>query len=68
MPMIKIKEERCKGCEYCMIYCPKGLINMAPHLSMKGVHPAVFKDPEKKCTGCRFCAIMCPDCCIEVYK
>ncbi len=68
MAKIEIREDRCKGCEFCVIYCPKGLINMAPHLSTKGVRPAVFNDPEMKCTGCTFCSIVCPDSCIEVHR
>ena len=68
MAKIKINVERCKGCELCIIYCPKNLIDVSRHLNIRGVHPAVFKkQAQSKCVGCAFCAQVCPEVCIEVY-
>jgi 2-oxoglutarate ferredoxin oxidoreductase subunit delta len=67
MAIVKIDRERCKGCELCIIYCPKGLIKQAEgQLNKKGLRPVDFSGGE--CTGCKFCAIICPDGAIEIYK
>lgn len=67
MPKVEIKEERCKGCEYCIIVCPKKVLGLAGSINSRGVKSAVVVNPQG-CTGCSFCAIMCPDVCIEVWK
>jgi len=67
MAKIKINKQRCKGCELCVISCPKGLIVISDETNDFGVRVARSKDT-KECSGCALCAIMCPDCAIEVYK
>jgi 2-oxoglutarate ferredoxin oxidoreductase subunit delta len=66
MGKIKIKRQKCKGCQLCIINCPKGLIVLDKSLNKHGVHPVYFKDGG--CIGCALCAQVCPECCIEVYK
>ncbi|HDZ77257.1 MAG TPA: 4Fe-4S dicluster domain-containing protein [Candidatus Omnitrophica bacterium] len=66
MPKVKINRERCKGCQLCLIYCPKGLIEKDKNLNKKGIQPLVFRNGE--CNGCKFCAIICPDGAVEIYK
>ncbi len=63
---ITIKKDRCKGCEYCIIYCPKNCIELSDDLNAKGVRYAVYKNDD--CIACGMCARMCPDVCIEVYR
>jgi len=68
-PKIKIDKERCKSCGFCVMYCPKGLIQLSKDLNKKGLHYAEFKKIKGiDCVGCTFCAVICPDVCIEVYK
>lgn len=67
MRKVVFDEDRCKGCELCMHFCPKGAIKMADHLNSKGFHPATLAD-EEKCISCGICAQMCPDVVIEVYR
>ncbi|KJS88388.1 MAG: hypothetical protein JM58_01065 [Peptococcaceae bacterium BICA1-8] len=67
MGLIKIREERCKGCTLCINACPKKIIALAPYVNSKGYNPATLTD-EKACTGCGFCYAFCPDICIEVYR
>lgn len=67
MPRVTFRENRCKGCELCKTFCPKGIIEMAGHINAMGFHPATVVDMEK-CTGCAICARMCPDMVIEVEK
>lgn len=64
---VTFREERCKGCRLCAVFCPKGIIAMAGHINAMGFHPATVSEPEK-CTGCATCARMCPDLVIEVEK
>jgi 2-oxoglutarate ferredoxin oxidoreductase subunit delta len=64
---IVIDRELCKGCTYCMLNCPKHIIEMDTEFNKSGFYPAVFKDGDK-CTGCALCAVVCPDIAIEVYR
>ncbi|NQV04061.1 MAG: 4Fe-4S binding protein [Candidatus Omnitrophica bacterium] len=68
MPKVDIEKEKCKGCGFCVLYCPKACIVQEGIINKKGATPAVFLDKNKGCTGCSFCAIICPDLCITVYK
>lgn len=67
MGTIKIREERCKGCAFCVNACPKKIIALAPYSNNKGYNPAQLTD-EEACTGCGACYTLCPDMCIEVYR
>ncbi|MCI0469235.1 MAG: ferredoxin family protein [Nitrospirae bacterium] len=65
---IVIDRDLCKGCKYCVIYCPKGLIVMDGTFNSMGYFPAMFEDKERECTGCAICAQMCPEIAIEVWR
>jgi len=69
MAHIVIDTNRCKGCYFCVKYCPKQIISISKNYNVIGYFPAELS-PEKKdqCTGCKTCALMCPDTAIEVYK
>lgn len=64
---IEIDRELCKGCSYCVLNCPKKLLEIDTTFNSKGFYPAVIKS-ENGCTGCALCAVSCPDIAIEVYK
>jgi 2-oxoglutarate ferredoxin oxidoreductase subunit delta len=64
---IEISRELCKGCELCISFCPKGLIESSSKLNAGGYSPAVFND-NGECTGCAVCALVCPEVAIEVYR
>lgn len=64
---IVIDRELCKGCRYCSMACPKGLITTGRSLNSIGCYPAVFNE-SGDCTGCALCARMCPDIAIEVWR
>jgi 2-oxoglutarate ferredoxin oxidoreductase subunit delta len=51
--VIKIIEERCKGCELCVVYCPEDV------LAMKDLVVTIVN--LDKCTGCMRCELFCPD-------
>lgn len=61
MVKVTVSESACKGCEMCVISCPKKIIALNKNkINAKGYHPAHITDASK-CTGCGSCAIMCPD-------
>jgi 2-oxoglutarate ferredoxin oxidoreductase subunit delta len=61
MSRVTINDDLCKGCEMCVISCPKKIIELnKKKINGKGYHPAYITDSEK-CTGCGSCAVMCPD-------
>ncbi len=64
---ILIDKQFCKGCRYCVEFCPKGAIRLSTALNSKGYSFAEF-DEKKSCTGCATCALMCPETAIEVYR
>ena len=64
---IVVDAERCKGCGYCVEFCPKCCLEMGQTPNSMGYLYAVFSDPES-CTGCAACREMCPDFAIEVHR
>jgi 2-oxoglutarate ferredoxin oxidoreductase subunit delta len=57
-PKITIREDWCKGCEFCVIFCPQDV------LRMEGALPVVVD--ATKCTRCPMCVVVCPDFAIKV--
>jgi len=64
---ILIDTERCKGCKYCILTCPKGCINISENFNSSGYFPAYFSKPDQ-CIGCAMCAVVCPEIAIEVFR
>jgi len=66
--IVTVFEEVCKGCELCVIACPKKIISLdRAKLNSKGYHPAHCIDTPK-CIACAMCAIICPDSAIKIEK
>lgn len=57
---IHIIEERCKGCEYCVEYCPVDVLQLSSRFNLKGYHPPELVS-DKECVACRLCEVMCPE-------
>jgi 2-oxoglutarate ferredoxin oxidoreductase subunit delta len=64
---LKIRCDWCKSCGYCIASCPKGVLEFADELNVRGVHPVVAAHLER-CTGCRACVVVCPDVVFEVFR
>ena len=57
---IHIITDRCKGCGFCVEYCPQGILELSDEFNAKGYHPPRVVN-EDKCIGCMLCEAMCPD-------
>lgn len=55
-----IHEERCKGCGFCIEFCPKGVLASSPKFNSKGYHPPYSAKPEE-CVNCNLCFLICPE-------
>ncbi|MFC1926645.1 4Fe-4S dicluster domain-containing protein [Chloroflexota bacterium] len=62
---VYIDKERCKGCGYCVEYCPREVLKMSTELSSKGYLLAEVND-EAKCLTCGYCEAICPEFAIKV--
>jgi 2-oxoglutarate ferredoxin oxidoreductase subunit delta len=57
---VVIIADRCKGCAFCVEYCPKDVLVMSDGFNKKGYHPPeVVKTGE--CVNCNLCEMICPD-------
>jgi 2-oxoglutarate ferredoxin oxidoreductase subunit delta len=66
---VVIDTERCKGCQLCFAFCPKGVLKLAAGINRMGYTPAeVNAETARDCTGCGICALMCPDVAITVHR
>ena len=63
--MITINSMMCKGCGYCIKFCPKHILEMGKERSEKGHFYPVNID-NNSYTSCAICALMCPEGAIEV--
>ena len=55
-----ITPERCKGCGYCVEFCPTHVLALAESFNQKGYHPPTVVDAYA-CNGCGLCGMYCPD-------
>ena len=52
--------ERCKGCAFCVEYCPRGVLEISEKFNKKGYHyPIAVK--EGSCVDCNLCEVICPE-------
>lgn len=53
-------KERCKGCLFCVEFCPQKALGKSAQMNTHGYHVAQQEDSDK-CTGCNICAMICPE-------
>ncbi|HID11869.1 MAG TPA: 4Fe-4S dicluster domain-containing protein [Candidatus Latescibacteria bacterium] len=66
---LHIDEGRCKGCGFCVEFCPVGVLELSDEVGDSGYPHARAADVDR-CIGCFNCATICPDAAIsiEVYE
>ena len=64
---IRIIEEQCKGCGFCIQFCPTKVLEESEEINAVGVHPPRILD-ENRCVICSFCTSVCPDFAIFVTE
>ncbi|MHC1598649.1 MAG: 4Fe-4S dicluster domain-containing protein [Candidatus Methanofastidiosia archaeon] len=64
--MIRISEEYCKGCGYCVFACPTDALKISSKINFRGVSIPLID--EKACKMCRLCEMICPDFAIVVEE
>ena len=57
---VVITAERCKGCAFCVEFCPTKALKLSEQYNLKGYHSPVLIAREL-CNGCNICGLMCPD-------
>ena len=60
-----IIEERCKGCGYCINFCPKNVLEVSEKFNKKGYHPPCAARVQE-CVNCHYCEIICPE--LAIYS
>jgi 2-oxoglutarate ferredoxin oxidoreductase subunit delta len=63
--IVRIIEDRCKGCGFCVEFCPRHLLSMSPQTNSKGYHPPRVEE-HLDCVNCGLCELLCPDFAIYV--
>ena len=64
---IHLLKDQCKGCGYCIEFCPRKVLEESEEINARGVHPPRVVD-ESKCVICSFCSAVCPDFAIFVVE
>ncbi len=55
-----IFSDRCKGCGFCVQYCPNDVLETSEEFNELGYHPPYVKKPDD-CLNCGLCEMICPD-------
>lgn len=64
---IHLVKDECKGCGFCIEFCPKKVLEESEEINARGVHPPKVAD-QSKCKLCGFCTAVCPDFAIFVME
>ena len=51
---------RCKGCGFCIGFCPPKILVFSEEFNSHGYHPP-YLTKEDACTCCDLCGLYCPD-------
>ena len=58
--IVNIFPEKCKGCGFCIEFCPTKILKFSDDFNNKGYHYPINIKPEN-CSGCDLCGLYCPD-------
>ena len=54
--VVVVNRENCKGCGFCVEFCPLHALELEKGYNAKGYHPPFLAKPEK-CNGCDMCGL-----------
>ncbi|HEX7320820.1 MAG TPA: 4Fe-4S dicluster domain-containing protein [bacterium] len=57
---VHIINDRCKGCGFCVEFCPRHGLEMSVEFNVKGYHPPRIKTDDM-CLECHLCEMLCPE-------
>jgi len=57
---IMVLDDRCKGCGFCVEYCPRDVLVLANAFNRKGCHPPRVAR-QGRCVNCNLCEMLCPE-------
>ena len=57
---VHILADRCKGCGFCVEFCPPKILAFSKGINSHGYHPPELTSANG-CTGCDLCGLYCPD-------
>jgi 2-oxoglutarate ferredoxin oxidoreductase subunit delta len=57
---VHLVERLCKGCGFCITYCPMDVLEISEKFNVKGYHFPEVRRPER-CVNCGLCGLICPD-------
>ena len=57
---VHVIADRCKGCGFCIEFCPRKVLAESPLFNAKGYHPPEIVKPEE-CVNCGLCELICPE-------
>ena len=55
-----VRPEICKGCSFCIDFCPTDCLEFTKDFNAKGYHFPILARPAD-CSGCDLCGLYCPD-------
>lgn len=58
--VIHVNREQCKGCGFCVEYCPNDVLALSVEFNSKGYHPPEIVN-EEECVYCQLCETICPE-------
>lgn len=58
--VVYVDWDRCKGCGFCVEFCPPKVLALSERFNAHGYHPPCLVN-EQGCTGCALCGLYCPD-------
>jgi len=64
---IHIIDDRCKGCGFCIEFCPNKVLQFSTGFNKKGYHPPIVVNLEK-CAFDGLCQSLCPDSAIFITR
>lgn len=57
---VHVLREQCKGCGFCVEYCPRDVLELSRAFNAKGYHPPEVRR-SGACVKCDQCQMVCPE-------